>query len=55
MTNTMPRRLDCPVGGVAMTMASSSPLNIVQGSIELLMGPEAGPRPRDRARWPAAP
>ena len=42
VTNTMRRRLDCPTGSIAMMMASSSPLNIVQGSIELLMGAEAG-------------
>src|SRR5688500_14436553 len=42
VTNTTPRRLDCPAGSVAMMMASSSPLNIVQGSVELLMGAEAG-------------
>jgi hypothetical protein len=42
VTNTMRRRLDCPTGGIAMMMASSSPLTIVQGSIELLMGPEVG-------------
>jgi hypothetical protein len=38
----MPRRLDCPNGSIAMMMASSSPLNIVQGSVELLMGAESG-------------
>ena len=42
VVNTMRRRLDCPVGSIAMMMASSSPLNIVQGSVELLMGAEAG-------------
>ena len=42
VTNTMRRRLDCPTGSIAMMMASSSPLTIVQGSIELLMGPEVG-------------
>ena len=42
VTNSARRRLDCPSGSVAMMMASSSPLNIVQGSVELLMGAEAG-------------
>lgn len=42
VVNTMPRRLDCPTGSIAMMMASSSPLNLVQGSVELLMGTEAG-------------
>lgn len=42
VTNTMRRRLDCPTGSIAMMMASSSPLTIVQGSIELLMGAEVG-------------
>ena len=42
VVNTARRRLDCPSGSIAMMMASSSPLNIVQGSIELLMGAEAG-------------
>ena len=32
VVNKMPRRLDCPAGGVAMFMASSSPLNIVKGA-----------------------
>src|SRR5687768_5641460 len=42
VVNRMTRRLDCPTGSVAMAMASSPPLNIVQGRIELLMGSEAG-------------
>ena len=42
VVNTMPRRLDCPSGSIAMMMASSSPLYLVQGSVELLMGAEAG-------------
>jgi hypothetical protein len=42
VVNRAPRRLDCPTGSVAMMMASSSPLNIVQGKTELLMGAEAG-------------
>ena len=42
VVNKAPRRLDCPSGSVAMMMASSGPLNIVQGGTELLMGSEAG-------------
>lgn len=42
VVNRTPRRLDCPSGSVAMMMASSSPINIVQGEGELLMGAEAG-------------
>jgi len=42
VVNKTPRRLDCPTGSVAMMMASSSPLNIVQGGTELLMGGEVG-------------
>jgi hypothetical protein len=42
VVNTVQRRLDCPSGSIAMSMASSSPLNIVQGRTELLMGQEAG-------------
>ena len=42
VVNRAPRRLDCPAGSVAMMMASSGPLNIVQGGTELLMGGEAG-------------
>lgn len=42
VVNRAPRRLDCPTGSVAMMMASSSPLNLVQGKTELLMGAEAG-------------
>jgi hypothetical protein len=42
VVNTAPRRLDCPTGSVAMMMASSSPINIVQGQVELLMGAEFG-------------
>jgi hypothetical protein len=42
VVNRTPRRLDCPSGSVAMMMASSSPLMIVQGGTELLMGPEVG-------------
>ena len=42
VVNRAQRRLDCPTGSVAMMMASSGPLNIVQGRTELLMGAEAG-------------
>jgi hypothetical protein len=42
VVNRAQRRLDCPTGSVAMMMASSGPLNIVQGGTELLMGAEAG-------------
>lgn len=42
VVNRAQRRFDCPAGSVAMMMASSSPLNIVQGRQELLMGAEFG-------------
>jgi len=42
VVNTMPRRSDCPVGNLPMTMASSPPLNIVVARDEVLIAAESG-------------
>lgn len=42
IVNRAPRAADCPQGNLPMLMASSPPLNIVQGRDEILIGSESG-------------
>ena len=41
VVNRAERRADCPVGNLPLMMASSPPLNIVQGKDEILIGAES--------------